>query len=255
MKKIKRAVAVIMTVIITLFSFSACSQTGQSIMTRTYSQYENLAENATYIYPDGKVKSSFNIKGKAEENAYVTVDLGETKGFNTVVLGEAGKDVTLFEIYASNSLDEGYQFLYQSDCIEGGHTCYIGEVGYRYLRIFVNQASSSFNVNRVEVYDIKNENANDLRVNSYLVAEDITEDYDFSCLDAITDIIIFGTAKFDEKGNIKIYDRDSNEVDIKYYSDKVNIVQNAIGDRNINLICDIAMPYGEDNAYIISMMN
>ena len=261
MKKLQKILSIVLVAIFVCLTFCSCSNTGKSIMTATYSDSANgsdglnLASSATYITQDGKTKKSFSLKGKAEENKYVTVDFGDSVDFNTVILGESGKKVTLFEIYGSNEQDANYQFLYQSDCIEGGHTCFLGDVKYRYLRIFVNQASGKFNVNNFEAYYLKNENANDLRVNAYLVAEDITEDYDFSRLDAITDIIIFGTAKFDEKGNIKIYDRDSNEVDLHYYSDKVNIVKKAIGDRDINLICDIAMPYGEENAYIISMMN
>ena len=92
------------------------------------------------IKPDGKENASFSLKGKAEENNYVTVDLGKQTDFNTIVLKENGEKVTLFEIYASNDKDKNYKFLYQSDCIEGGHTCFVGDVSYRYLRIFVNQS-------------------------------------------------------------------------------------------------------------------
>lgn len=116
-------------------------------------------------------------------------------------------------------------FLYQSDCIEGGHTCFLGDVKYRYLRIFVNQSSGNYKVNSFEAYYLKNENAKNLRVNSYLIAEDIKEYADYSNLDALTDVIVFGTAKFDGQGNIKFYDNDSNEVDEKYYADKVNLLK------------------------------
>lgn len=260
MKKLQKLISVTLVAVIVCLTFCSCSNTGKSIMTDTYlnsssSDSVNLADSATYITRDGKTKKNFSIKGKAEENKYVTVDLGKKVKFNTVVLGEAGKKVTLFEIYGSNEQDANYKFLYQSDCIEGGHTCFLGDVNYRYLRIFVNQASGKFNVNSFEAYYLKNENAKNLRVNSYFIAENITEDADYSNLDALTDIIVIGTAKYDKDGNIKIYDKDSNEVDEKYYADKINLLKSKIDDRKINLICDISMPYNDNNADIISMLS
>ncbi len=255
MKRLQKILSIILVAVLVCLTFCSCSNTGKSIMADTYSNYSNIASSATYITQDGKTKKSFSLKGKAEENKYITVDLGENATYNTVVLGEAGKKVTLFEIYGSNEEDADYQFLYQSDCIEGGHTCFLGEVNYRYLRIFVNQASGKFNVNRFEAYNIKNDEAKNLRVNAYWIVENITEDADYSNLDALTDIIVFGTAKYDKNGNIKIYDKDSNEVDEKYYADKINFLKSKVGDRDINLICDIAMPYNDNNADIISMLS
>ena len=261
MKKLQRTLALVLASIILCLAFTSCSNTGKSIMTKTYTKSAtesdglNLASSATYITQDGKTKKSFSLKGKHEEVKYITVDFGDSVDFNTVVLGEAGKKVTLFEIYGSNEQDANYQFLYQSDCIEGGHTCFLGDVKYRYLRIFVNQSSGNYNVNSFEAYYLKNKKAKDLRVNAYFVAEDIKEDADFSNLDVLTDVIVFGTAKFDSQGNIKFYDNDSNEVDEQYYADKVNLLKSKIGDRKINIITDIAMPYGDGNPDIKSMMN
>lgn len=261
MKKLQRTLALVLASIILCLAFTSCSNTGKSIMKKTYTKSAtesdglNLASSATYITQDGKTKKSFSLKGKHEEVKYITVDFGDSVDFNTVVLGEAGKKVTLFEIYGSNEQDANYQFLYQSDCIEGGHTCFLGDVKYRYLRIFVNQSSGNYNVNSFEAYYLKNKKAKDLRVNAYFVAEDIKEDADFSNLDVLTDVIVFGTAKFDGQGNIKFYDNDSNEVDEQYYADKVNLLKSKIGDRKINIITDIAMPYGDGNPDIKSMMN
>lgn len=261
MKKLQRTLALVLASIILCLAFTSCSNTGKSIMTKTYTKSAtendglNLASSATYITQDGKTKKSFSLKGKHEEVNYITVDFGESVDFNTVVFGEAGKKVTLFEIYGSNEQDANYKFLYQSDCIEGGHTCFLGDVKYRYLRVFVNQSSGNYNVNSFEAYYLKNEKAKDLRVNAYFLAEDIKEDTNFSNLDALTDVIVFGTAKFDGQGNIKFYDNDSNEVDEQYYADKVNLLKSKIGDRKINILTDIAMPYGEGNPDIKSMMS
>ena len=255
MKKFQRFIAFALTLVLFSLTLCSCSNTGKSIMDKTYSRYDNVASDASYITQDGKTKNSFSLKGKNEENKYITVDLGDSVNYNTVVLGETTKTVTLFEIYGSNEQDANYEFLYQSDCIEGGHTCYLGDVSYRYLRVFVNGSSGKYNVNSFAAYDIKKDNADSLRVNAYLVAENIKDDMDVSMLDSLTDIIVFGTAKYDAKGNIIFVDNEGNQVDEKYYSDKIDILRDKIGDRSINLICDIAMPYGENNADIISMMN
>lgn len=234
---------------------SGCSANGKEIMTDTYSQYENLADNCVVTDSAGKTLKSFKLKGKAEENQYVTVDLGEEKEFNTVVLKENGKNVTLYEIYGSDDANENYEFLYQSDCIEGGHTCFLGDVDFRYLRIFVNQASGNYQLYDIGVYNIKSDEAKDLRVNSYLVISDVTEETDFSMLDGITDIITFGTAKYNKDGDIYFVNRDGEEVDESFFADRIKILRNAVGDRDINILCDIAMPYGNNNADIISMFS
>ena len=131
----------------------------------------------------------------------------------------------------------------------------MGDVSYRYLRIFVNQSSGKFKLYDIGVYNIKSKDASSLRVNSYLVANDISDKTDFSMLDGLTDIIVFGTAKYDSKGNIIFVDNDGNEIEEKIYSSKIDILKKAIGNRDINIICDIAMPYGDDNADIISMLS
>lgn len=255
MKKHIKPMALILTVVLIFSAFTGCSATGKSIMTDTYSQYENLAEDCSVTNSAGKVLGGFKLTGKAEENNYVTVDLGETKAFNTVVLCEDGQEVTLFEIYGSNDFEKDYAFLYQSDCIEGGHTCFLGDVQYRYLRIFVNQSSGNFKLDDIGVYNIKSEGAKDLRVTAYLVVTDISEDTDFSKLDGITDVILFGTAKLDKNGNIRFSGDEDRDIDEKVFADKVEILRKAIGERNINILCDIALPYGNENADIISMLS
>lgn len=114
MKKIKAVLSIILSLIVIASLFSSCGENGRKIMNDVYSQYDNLAENSEITDMSGKTASSFSLKGKQEEVCYVTVDLLERKDFNTVVLQESGKNVTLFEIYASNDKDNDYKFLYQS---------------------------------------------------------------------------------------------------------------------------------------------
>ena len=255
MKKWVKFLALVMAVVTAVTVLLGCSANGKSIMNETYSKYDNLAANAKYIKSDGKIRKSFKLKGKMEENNFITVDLNKTTDFNTVVLQERGKKVTLFQIYGSNDKDKDYKFLYQSDCIEGGHTCFLGDVSYRYLRIFVNQSSGRYRLYNIGVYNIKSKNANKMRVNSYLVANEVNEKTDFSMVDALTDIIVFGTAKYTKDGNIIYVDNEGKEIDKSVYAEKINIIKKKTEGKNINLICDIAMPYNDNNADIISMLS
>ncbi len=251
----KRTLCAVFVIVSLILSLTGCGENGRAAMDEVYAEYNNLAADCTYIKQDGKETSTFSLKGKEEKNCCITVDLGEKKSFNTVVLKESGQNVTLFEIYGSNDKDTGYEFLYQSDCIEGGHTCFLGDVEYRYLRIFVSESSDNFRLTDFAVYDIKDENAKNLRVTSYLVATGVTEDTDFSGLDAVTDLIVFGMAKYDAKGNIYFVDGNGNETTEDKYAEMLDIVKTAVGDRDINLICDISMPYNDNHVDINSMMS
>ena len=94
-----------------------------------------------------------------------------------------------------------------------------------------------------------------MRVNAYLVANEVNEKTDFSMVDALTDIIVFGTAKYTKDGNIIYVDNEGKEIDKSVYAEKINIIKKKTAGKNINLICDIAMPYNDNNADIISMLS
>ena len=72
MKKGVKLLSVMLSVLLIVSLFSACSPNGKAIMTDTYSGFENLALQSVTIKPDGKENASFSLKGKAEENNYVT---------------------------------------------------------------------------------------------------------------------------------------------------------------------------------------
>lgn len=233
----------------------ACTGGTKSMFRDVYSQYDNLAAESKTFDRELKELSSFKIIDDESRSNSVTVDLQETKSFNTITLGEKDKNVTLFSIYASNTLDKDYVFLYQGDTIEKSRGCFVGDVSYRYLRIFITEASDKFKVTDIGVYNVKNEKAEDLRVNAYLVAPSMTEKTDFSMLDSVTDIIFFGMAKFNSKGDIEFFDNEDKQVDATVYEQKLQILRNAIGDRDINVTVDIHVPYGDNNKDINTMMS
>lgn len=240
-----------------LLTLCGCTNapSANSLWNSTYGSLDNLSAGAAFRDKEDKELKTFQIKDDKSLNNHITVDLRESKTFNTITLGEKGKDVTLFSIYASNEADKDYKLLYQGDTIEGSRMCYVGDVTYRYLQIFITGFEKGYAVNELGIYQTqKTKNANDLRVNAYLVADNITEKTDFSMLDSVTDIIFFGMANFNAKGDIVFYDDNKKETDDTLYAQKLQLLKNAIGDRDINLIVDVHVPYGNDNKDINAMM-
>lgn len=93
--RFKKLLAVLLAAVLIACSFTGCAANGKEIMNRIYGLYNNLALGSTVTSQDGKKSSTFKLSGKAEETKYATIDLGEEKEFNTVVLKESGKKVTL----------------------------------------------------------------------------------------------------------------------------------------------------------------
>lgn len=238
-----------------LFAACGCTNSGKSIIDTVYSQYNDLAENAVFTDSDGKQSNKFDLSGKRDENRFMTVDLGEPVQFNTLVLKESGAAVTRFDVYASNSADKDYVFIYESDTVENGHACFTGDCKYRFLRVFVTESSEDYQFESLGVYYTKSKNADKLRVNAYLVMDNISESTDFSHLDAVTDLIIFSVAYFDENGDIYFLDKEGNKAPEEYYKEKVDIVKKAVGKRDINLIADIHMPTGDTAAATLKMLS
>ena len=57
---------------------------------------------------------------------------------------------------------------------------------------------------------------------------------------------------FDKDGNIRFTDKDGQENE-QFFAERVEMLKNAIGDRDINILCDVGLPYGNDNADIITL--
>lgn len=251
MKKLLSTVLIAILAVASVFALAACTPKSSEYFDGVYAKYENLAANAVSYDSEGKVQKSFRLKGKAERRRdLVTVDLGAVKEFNTITLRENGTDgIIRFSIYASND-GEKYEFLYQSDTIECGHVCFVGDVSYRYLRIMTTQVKAKYDVDTIGVYMIKSENAKKLRNTGYLVINDVDENYDLSTLDAFTDIILFSTATFQENGDITFsYGKDGNGNEVydngERYAQKLSIVREKLAGRDVNLIADVYLPYGK----------
>lgn len=70
----------------------------------------------------------------------------------------------------------------------------------------------------------------DFRVTSYVVSGSIDENSDMANLNAVTDIILFGNATFDESGNVNLTDAFENDLDlIRKHMNGQNLYLNILG--------------------------
>ncbi len=72
--------------------------------------------------------------------------------------------------------------------------------------------------------------AEDFRVTAYVVSDRLDETFDPSNLSRVTDVILFGNATFDEKGNVNLSDTFENDLAaIKGYITNQNLYLNILG--------------------------
>lgn len=255
-KKLSKAIISIAVSASILLAAGCTSPKGEKLVDETYAAQTNLADkNSRFYDSEDKEKKSFSLKGKEDKDNFITVDLGETKTFNTVLLREKGKNVTLFAIYGSNEYDKNYEFIYQSDTVECGHPCYLGETSYRYLRIFVINSSGNYHLTDLAVYNMPKTDTENFRRTAYLVSSTIREDTDFSFLNGVTDIIYFGMAKFTKDGDIMFEGADGLTNDDSTYVKNLEMLRKAIGDRDIDIVVDIHLPYGNGVNDVDLIMN
>lgn len=252
-KKVCSALALLICACMLFLSSCSGADNGNAFLLH-YGSEGDLAVGSSYTDVNDEALNAFSLTYNDSKRNYITVDLGDSKRFNTITLTENGNCIKQFAIYASNAADRGYTFIYQGDTIGSGRVCYTGDMQYRYIRVFVTDFEGEYDINGFSVYYNKNENAQDLRVTAYLRMDRVTEDTDFSGLAACTDLILFGCAKFTAAGNIIFVDGNGEEIEESEYARLVQIVRDAVGDRDIRLVADIAMPYGNDGKDIVSMM-
>lgn len=240
--------------VLCMLFLSSCGGTGKNDFSRLYGEEGNLALGSSYTDINGAPLEAFTLNWNDSYRNHITVDLGDSKRFNTITLTEAGDHVKQFAIYGSNEADKGYVFLYQGDAIGSCRVCYTGERQYRYLRLIISDFSGEYSVTGMSVYLNKNENAADLRVNAYVRMDFVNEETDFSGLAGCTDLILFGMAKLNADGHISFVDGNGEEISEAEYAEKVELVREAIGERDIRIFADLALPYGNDGKDIVSMM-
>lgn len=199
MKNAHRLISVIL-IFTLLFSFSSCQSTFKSDDIDSFS----VMKNAEII---GDLKGVV-----ATEGTFIEIIFPEETTFDTVILKEKGNQIFEFSIWLENDNGE-FVSVYEQDRVGEYRYCEIGEHTAKSIKICIDSANESqYHLKSIDILNVDDNKNDDFRVTSYLVCQWFygNENVDVEKMNTITDIILFGVARFDENGNIYLQDLDIN---------------------------------------------
>lgn len=234
MKKLIKTISIILIICIL---FTSCQQNMKIDLTKEFTVMKNAEIN-------GKLKGIV-----AAEGTFIEVIFPEEVTFDTVVLQEKDNQIFKFSIWVKNE-DGEYESIYKQDRVGEIRYCEIGEHTADSIKICINSSNESqYHLKSIDVLNVENNKNDDFRVTSYLVCQWFygNRNIEIDKINSITDIILFGVARFDENGNVYLQDLDINGE--KVSGDK--IFKNIIADikkanPQINIHCNILGPDGTD---------
>ena len=192
-----------------------------------------------------------NLKGQvASEGSFIEIRFPEETTFDTVVLKEKDNQIDKFSIWIEDENGE-YQSIYQQDRVGEYRYCEIGEHTAKSLKICINSSNESqYNLKSIDVLNVKENKNEDFRITSYLVCQWFygNENIDTKKMNTLTDIILFGVARFDENGNVYLQDLDINGEMVDgetIFNDIIKDIKETNPDAKIH--CNILGPDGVDS--------
>ncbi len=234
MKKVFKILSLVLVICIL---FTSCQQKIEIDNSEEFSVMENAEING-------------NLKGiVAAEGTFIEIKFPKETTFDTVVLKEKDNQVFKFSIWLEDENGE-YKPVYEQDRIGEYRYCDIGEHTADSLKICINSSNESqYNLKSIDVLNVENNKNENLRVTSYLVCQWFygNEDIDVEKMNTITDIILFGVARFDENGNVYLQDLDINGEMIsgdKIFKDIIADIRSVNPD--IKIHCNVLGPDGVD---------
>ena len=192
-----------------------------------------------------------NLKGEvATEGTFIEVRFPEKTTFDTVVLKEKNNQIDKFSIWVEDENGQ-YKSIYQQDRVGEYRYCEIGEYTADSLKICINSSNENqYNIKSIDVLNVKDNKNDDFRVTSYLVCQWFygNENIDAEKMNTLTDIILFGVARFDENGNVYLQDLDINGEMVSgeiIFKDIIKNIKETNPDAKIH--CNILGPDGADS--------
>lgn len=195
-----------------------------------YITAENLALANSSKATDGKTETVF--RGNSKKDTMLTIDLGEEKEFNTVILKEDGLNIKSFSILISTD-GEKFERIYKGDKIEYHRLCSFDSITARYVRIYVDKADNFFRLKEVEIYNQPKVDASSFRRTAYVINSDfytilndeatpqadkknkIKKMLDGFGFDKLTNVIFCAGIGFDKDGNVFINSLDEDQQKLK----------------------------------------
>ena len=232
----KRIISVLL-VIALLFSLTACGS------------FENNNDKSFSVMKNAELIG--NLKGEvAAEGTFIEIRFPEETTFDTVVLKEKDNQIDKFSIWIEDENGE-YQSIYQQDRVGEYRYCEIGEHTAKSLKICINSSNESqYNLKSIDVLNVKENRNEEFRITSYLVCQWFygNENIDTKKMNTLTDIILFGVARFDENGNVYLQDLDINGEMVDgetIFNDIIKDIKETNPDAKIH--CNILGPDGVDS--------
>ena len=227
----------ILLVTVLIFSLTACGS------------FKNNSDASFSVMTKAEVLG--DLKGVvAAEGTFIEVRFPEKTTFDTVVIKEKDNQINKFSIWLEDENGE-YQPIYKQDRIGEYRYCEIGERTAKSLKICIESSNENqYNIENIDVLNVKDNKNEDFRVTSYLVCQWFygNENIDAKKMSTLTDIILFGVARFDENGNVYLQDLDINgemvsgEIILK---DVIKVIKETNPDAKIH--CNILGPDGVDS--------
>ncbi len=227
----------ILLVFVLLFSLTACGS------------FENKKDKSFSVMKNAEIIG--NLKGEvAAEGTFIEIRFSEETTFDTVVLKEKDNQIDKFSIWVEDENGE-YKSIYQQDRVGEYRYCEIGEHTTDSLKICINSSNENqYNIKSIDVLNVKDNKNDNFRITSYLVCQWFygNESIDAEKMNTLTDIILFGVARFDENGNVYLQDLDINSEMVKgdvIFKDIIKDIKETNPDAKIH--CNILGPDGADS--------
>lgn len=192
-----------------------------------------------------------NLKGQvASEGSFIEIRFPKETTFDTVVIKEKDNQIDKFSIWIEDENGE-YQSIYQQDRIGEYRYCEIGERTAKSLKICINSSNENqYKLNSIDVLNVKENKNEDFRITSYLVCQWFygNESVDIKRMNTLTDIILFGVARFDENGKVYLQDLDINGKMVDgetIFNDVIKAIKEV--NPNAKIHCNILGPDGVDS--------
>ena len=192
-----------------------------------------------------------DLKGQvATEGTFIEIRFQEDVTFDTVVIKEKDNQIDKFSIWLEDENGE-YKSIYKQDRIGEYRYCEIGEHTADSLKICIESSNENqYNLKDIDVLNVKDNKNKDFRVTSYLVCQWFygNETVDTEKMNTLTDIILFGVARFDENGKVYLQDLDINGEMVsgdKIFKEIIEIIKKT--NPNAKIHCNILGPDGADS--------
>lgn len=191
-----------------------------------------------------------DLKGQvATEGTFIEIRFQEDVTFDTVVIKEKDNQIDKFSIWLEDENGE-YKSIYKQDRIGEYRYCEIGEHTADSLKICIESSNENqYNLKDIDVLNVKDNKNKNFRVTSYLVCQWFygNETVDTEKMNTLTDIILFGVARFDENGKVYLQDLDINgemASGDKIFKEIIEIIKKT--NPNAKIHCNILGPDGAD---------